>query len=91
MLLQDEYGGTRSIMDYSMANEAGIKFGFTLTSLGDTSTYIATNYNGVGQVSGTAGKIFPNVLYFHLRGLTISDYEVLRPKVGLRNIPLWEL
>ncbi|PWI65014.1 hypothetical protein PCL_08373 [Purpureocillium lilacinum] len=72
-LLRDEYGATRTIMDHSKAKESGIKLGITLTSVGDTKAYIATNYNGVGQDRVPA------------------DYEVLRPNLGLRKIPLWEL
>lgn len=56
-LLQDEYSATRTIMDHSTANELGIKLGITLTSVGDTKAYIATNYNGVGQVRASAGKV----------------------------------
>ncbi|KAJ6436734.1 endonuclease/exonuclease/phosphatase [Purpureocillium lavendulum] len=44
----------RTIMDHSEANESGIKFGITLTSVGDTKAYIATNYNGVGEDRASA-------------------------------------
>ncbi|GJN87018.1 hypothetical protein PLIIFM63780_010600 [Purpureocillium lilacinum] len=48
-------------MDHSTANELGIKLGITLTSVGDTKAYIATNYNGVGQVRASAATLHQSV------------------------------
>ncbi|KJZ67932.1 hypothetical protein HIM_12679 [Hirsutella minnesotensis 3608] len=52
-LLRDEYGIERSILDYSQADFMGIKYGITLTTVGNSETVIATNYNGVGQTRGS--------------------------------------
>ncbi|KAJ3499522.1 hypothetical protein NLG97_g285 [Lecanicillium saksenae] len=49
---KDAYGESRSIVDSNAASEMGISLGVTLTTTGDASTYIATNYNGVGCRDG---------------------------------------
>jgi len=53
--LQKLFGSKRSIMDHSMATEMGQFIGMPVTSTVDASTYIITNYNGVGRRKDKAG------------------------------------
>lgn len=46
---QDAYGVSQSIVQSREAAEAGALVGVTLTSTHDTSTFIVTNYNGIGD------------------------------------------
>lgn len=55
MILQDVYGQYKSLSGSTKAVEMGTMLGVTLTSASDTSTYIATNYNGVGHRPGQGG------------------------------------
>lgn len=56
MIQQDVYGQDRSIVDSKEANEMGVLLGVTLTSTDDTSTFVVTNYNGVGERHDSSGK-----------------------------------
>ncbi len=68
--LQDVFGTTRSIIDCSNASEMGALVGMPATTIRDTSTYIFTNYNGVGQrvESGTVinPRLAPDTNYSRL-------------------------
>jgi hypothetical protein len=46
---QDAYGASQSIVQSHAAAEAGALLGVTLTSTDDTSTFVVTNYNGIGD------------------------------------------
>lgn len=46
---QDAYGINQSIVQSREAAEAGALLGVTLTSTDDTSTFVVTNYNGIGD------------------------------------------
>jgi hypothetical protein len=53
---QDAFGFSRSIVDSREASKMGILLGVTLTRTDDASTFIATNYNGIGERCGHDGK-----------------------------------
>lgn len=56
IIQQAAYGTDRSIVESKEAREAGAHLGITLTSTDNTSTYIVTNYNGVGDRNADGGK-----------------------------------
>ncbi|KAM0347532.1 hypothetical protein ACHAP4_011332 [Fusarium culmorum] len=69
-ILQDVYGNHRSIMDSKSLSEMGAMLGVTLTTVQDTSTLVATSYNGVGrrpcdgEGQERRGKINPTASYY---------------------------
>ncbi|KJZ68128.1 hypothetical protein HIM_12483 [Hirsutella minnesotensis 3608] len=84
-LLRQEFGSTRSIMDFSKANELGIMFGVTLTTCGQSDAVIASNYNGIGnaRTSPDYGVLMPE------KGLRkIPLWEIMRCAVAA---PLYEI
>lgn len=46
---QEVFGRHRSIVCSDEASEMGVLLGVTLTSTDDASTFVVTNYNGVGE------------------------------------------
>lgn len=61
-ILQDVYGNDRSIMDSKSLSEMGAMLGVTLTTVQDTSTLVATSYNGVGRRLCDGGKCSPAII-----------------------------
>jgi hypothetical protein len=55
--LQEEFESDRSILDCSKATAAGTRLGFPVTTIRDTSTFVFTNYNGVGTRPRGSGMI----------------------------------
>lgn len=53
---RDVYDGDRSIVDSNSASEMGTYLGVTLTGTDDASTYVVTNYNGVGKSRRENGR-----------------------------------
>ncbi|KAM4062582.1 patatin-like phospholipase domain-containing protein [Hirsutella rhossiliensis] len=80
--LQQLFGTKRGILDQSAATEMGQFVGMPVTATGDASTYIVTNYNGVGNSDERAGyrNIQPAAgisgvpLWKFLRGSTAAPF-----------------
>ncbi|ODA75779.1 hypothetical protein RJ55_08725 [Drechmeria coniospora] len=75
MILQDVYGQDRSMTDSRKASEMGALLGVTLTSTDDTSTFILTNYNGVGQRQSHSGY---DILNLRKSACDVPLWEILR-------------
>jgi hypothetical protein len=56
MMQRDVYGPERSLTDSHEASRMGAMVAVTLTTTHDTSTFIATNYNGVGKRDPNCGE-----------------------------------
>ena len=54
--LQETFGDDRSILDCSKATATGTRIGLPVTTIGDTSTCVFTNYNGVGERPADSGE-----------------------------------
>lgn len=74
-LLEEQYGTTRSIMDYSKADAMGIKYGITLTTVGNSDTLVATNYNGIGQNRESTGKTSLNCAFNTSNGTRLYNSQ----------------
>jgi len=86
--LQDTFGHDRSILDCSRATAIGTRIGLPVTTIRDVSTYVFTNYNGVGARPLGCGESLLMLRCFHL---TLVGYHVLCPGDGLGRVPLWEM
>lgn len=56
MMQRDVYGTERSLTDSHEASKTGAMVAITLTTTDDTSTLIATNYNGAGKRDSGCGQ-----------------------------------
>ncbi|KAI5465163.1 hypothetical protein BGZ63DRAFT_350184 [Mariannaea sp. PMI_226] len=78
MMQRDVYGPKRSIMDSHEASRMGAMVAVTLTTTHDTSTFIATNYNGIGNRDPGCGYFYQSyridgVGTFQDGGLTFNN------------------
>lgn len=54
--LKNLFGHSSSIADWSIAQEMGMHIGMPVTTTEDTTTFLITNYNGVGDDDVTTGQ-----------------------------------
>lgn len=75
-------------MDSAVANEMGVSFGVTVTSVKDSLTFIATNYNGDNTWDKEGKYRALRYLYSTNRSL---EYQHLQCPNGIQYIPFWEM
>lgn len=87
--LKNVFGRSRSIADWSAANEMGLHVGMPVTTTEDATTFVMTNYNGVGDEDDGAGQ-YNGAASMSVTNTEISGLPYLKTRAWHEPYPFME-